>query len=78
MKLKTLLKVLSVLGKQKILFVFSIILALVNVALTLYIPVLIGDAIDCIVGVGNVDFEKIQNIIFQIKKTFIYEDLSFL
>ena len=66
MKLKTLLKVLSVLGKQKILFVFSIILALVNVALTLYIPVLIGDAIDCIVGVGNVDFEKIQNIIFQI------------
>ncbi len=66
MKAKTLLKVLSVLGKQKILFVFSIILALINVALTLYIPVLIGDAIDCIVGVGNVDFEKIQNIIFQI------------
>ncbi len=66
MKLKTLLKVLSVLGKQKILFVFSILLALINVALTLYIPILVGDAIDCIVGVGNVDFEKINGIIFQI------------
>ena len=66
MKLKTLLKVLSVLGKQKILFAFSILLALINVALTLYIPILVGDAIDCIVGVGNVDFEKINNIIFQI------------
>lgn len=66
MKTKTLLKVLSVLGKQKILFAFSILLALINVALTLYIPVLIGNAIDCIVGVGNVDFEKINNIIFQI------------
>lgn len=66
MKLKTLLKVLSVLGKQKILFVVSILLALINVAFTLYIPVLVGNAIDCIVGVGNVDFEKIQKIIFQI------------
>ena len=66
MKAKTLLKVLSVLGKQRFLFVVSILLALVNVALTLYIPVLVGNAIDCIVGVNNVDFERIKVIIFQI------------
>ncbi len=66
MKSKVLLKVLSVLGKQKIIFSISIVLAVINVALTLYVPVLIGDAIDFIVGEGNVDFEKINGIIIQI------------
>lgn len=66
MKSKVLLKVLSVLGKQKIIFSISIVLAVINVALTLYVPVLIGDAIDFIVGKGNVNFEKINGIIIQI------------
>ncbi len=66
MKSKVLLKVLSVLGKQKIIFSISIVLAVINVALTLYVPVLIGDAIDFIVGEGNVDFKKINGIIIQI------------
>ncbi len=34
----------------------SLLLALVNVTIALYIPILVGDAIDCIVGVGKVDF----------------------
>lgn len=59
-------KIFQILGKQKILFAFSILLAAINVALTLYIPILIGDAIDCIVGKGNVDFEKIINIIIKV------------
>ena len=66
MKSKTLLKILSVLGRQKIYFVFSVLLALINVALTLYVPILVGEAIDCIIGKGNVDFEKIGKIILQI------------
>ena len=66
MKSKTLLKFLSVLGRQKIYFVFSVLLALINVALTLYVPILVGEAIDCIIGKGNVDFEKIGKIILQI------------
>ena len=59
-------QLLNMLGKQKIIFAFSLILAAIGVALSLYIPVLVGDAIDCIVGKGNVDFAKITNIIFKI------------
>ena len=36
--------------------VCSLILATVYVVITLYIPILVGDAIDCIVGPGNVAF----------------------
>ena len=34
----------------------SLLLALLHVAMSLYIPILIGNAIDCIVDVGKVDF----------------------
>ncbi len=34
----------------------SLVLALVTVALTLYVPILVGRAIDCIVSAGQVDF----------------------
>ncbi len=56
-------KLIQMLGKQMYIFVFSLILAVITVALTLYIPVLFGDAVDCIVGRGDVDFETIKQII---------------
>ena len=34
----------------------SLVLATVHVVMTLYIPILVGDAIDCIVDAGQVDF----------------------
>ena len=36
----------------------AIVLATVNVGMTLYIPVLVGNAIDCIVDAGQVDFDQ--------------------
>ena len=60
---KTLSKVLRYIGKYKLLLPISMLLALVTVALTLYIPLLIGDAIDLIVGKGNVDFDGIFKIL---------------
>lgn len=59
-------KIAEMLGKQKIIFFISLFLAVINVALTLYIPILIGDAIDCIIGKGNVEFNKITDIIIKI------------
>ncbi len=59
-------KIALMLGKQKIIFILSLLLAVINVALTLFIPVLIGNAIDCIVSKGNVDFDKITDIIIKI------------
>ena len=34
----------------------SLLLALIHVAMTLYIPILVGEAIDCIIEAGKVDF----------------------
>lgn len=44
----------------------SLLLSVVSVAGTLYVPVLIGQAIDCILGVGQVDFTRIAAILLQI------------
>ena len=59
----TLKKVLRYIGRYKFLLPVSMLLALITVALTLYVPMLIGDAIDLIVGYGNVDFEGIAKIL---------------
>lgn len=48
------------------LLVLSILLAAASVILTLYVPILVGRAIDRIVGPGDVDFSGILNIIIQI------------
>ena len=52
-------KVLYHIGKYKFFLLLSIIMAAVSVALTLYIPILTGDVVDCIVGPGKVDFTGI-------------------
>lgn len=59
-------KVLHRLKKYRVLIVLSILFAAVTVALTLYVPVLVGDAIDRILGAGQVDFAGIASILFQI------------
>ncbi|MCI8489948.1 MAG: ABC transporter ATP-binding protein [Lachnospiraceae bacterium] len=45
------------------LIVLSLLFAAVSAILTLYVPILTGRAIDCIVGAGNVDFVGIFEII---------------
>ena len=62
----TLKKVLKYIGRQKLLIPFSLICALINVALGLYIPILIGDAIDLAIGEGKVFFEGIEEILIKI------------
>lgn len=56
-------KVLDYIGKYKIVLLLSIILAAISVALTLYIPILTGNAVDCILGPGQVDFAGILVIL---------------
>ena len=41
----------------------SLVLAAITVASTLYLPVLIGYAVDCIVSAGHVDFTKLTGIL---------------
>ena len=54
---RTLQRVLLAAGRQRGLLGLSLLLASATVALTLYVPVVIGQAIDRIIGKGNVDFE---------------------
>lgn len=60
---KIIKKVLDYIGKYKIFLLLSIILAAISVALTLYIPILTGNAVDCILGPGQVDFAGILVIL---------------
>ena len=59
----TIRKVLKYIGKYKYLLPVSIILALATVALTLYVPILIGDAIDLMIGKGQVDIPAVVDIL---------------
>lgn len=63
---KTVKKVLRYLKAYKWLFLLSLILAAITVGLTIYIPVLIGRAIDLAAGVGRVDFDGIKRILLSI------------
>ncbi|MCD7981588.1 MAG: ABC transporter ATP-binding protein/permease [Clostridiales bacterium] len=62
----TIKKVLHYIAAYRFWMALSILLAVVTVALTLYIPVLVGRAIDCIVGAGQVDFRTITGILIRI------------
>ena len=47
-------------------FIFAILSAIISVSLTLYIPVLVGNAVDCMIGKGKVDFGEISKTIIYI------------
>ena len=64
--LPTVKKVLRYLKHYKALFAISLLLAVIIVAATLYIPILVGEAIDLAIGTGLVDVEGIMAIIVKI------------
>lgn len=59
-------RVFSYVGRYKIHLVFSLLLAVVSVAGTLYVPVLLGNVIDFIVDKGNVDFDSIIPVLIKV------------
>jgi ATP-binding cassette subfamily B protein len=62
----TLKKVLLRIKKYWFFLALSVLTAAVSVASTLYVPILVGNAIDYIIGEGAVVFEKIAAILVQI------------
>ena len=60
----TLKRILSLLHPYRFRMFVSLLLAVVIVLTTLYLPILTGRAVDTIVSRGNVDFEKLIKIIF--------------
>ncbi len=63
---QTIKKVFHYLGKYRIFVVISILMAMASVALTLYVPKLTGNAIDYIIGPGQVEYAKVFQILIKI------------
>ncbi len=62
---KTFFEILRYLKVYRIHFILALIFTAISVALTLYIPILVGQAIDNAIGKGNVDFDAITAILFK-------------
>ena len=56
-------KIIGYIGRYKLLFAFSLLMGAISVCLTLYIPKLVGNAIDLITDKGGVDLEKTLKIL---------------
>ena len=63
--LATLKKVLRYLSHYRILFALSLLLCAASVALSLYLPVLTGEAIDLIVAPGKVNLEALTPLLWR-------------
>lgn len=61
--MKTLRRVLRYLKKRRGLIAASIVLAAASVAGTLLVPILVGDAIDCIAAPGQIDWPGIARLL---------------
>lgn len=66
MKNKTIKKVLNRLKKYRFAIVVSILLAAVTAAAALYVPKIVGEAIDLIVGKNDVDFGGIASLLVRL------------
>lgn len=62
----TLKRILSYISEYKWSVIFSVLFAAVTVALTLYVPILVGRAIDYILAPGQVNFVVIGKILMRI------------
>ncbi|MBP3279933.1 MAG: ABC transporter ATP-binding protein [Butyrivibrio sp.] len=66
MKKNTLKKVLRYVSKYHFLIALSMILAVLTALLSLYVPILAGNAIDLLTGKGAVNFQKVTQILVRI------------
>ncbi len=62
----TIRQVLHYIRRYRVLLGLSLLFAFVSAVLSLYIPILVGRAIDCAIGVGQVDMDAIVALLIQI------------
>lgn len=62
---KMLSSLLPYLKRHTIFLIFSFVLSFISVILSLYVPILFGNAIDTIVGEGNVDFASLYSFLIK-------------
>ncbi|MDD6269343.1 MAG: ABC transporter ATP-binding protein [Oscillospiraceae bacterium] len=65
-QIKTLKKVLRYISRYRLWLVTTLVMAVIVVALTLYVPILVGRAIDNIIAPGEVAFDNIIRILLTV------------
>ena len=73
---KTLRKVMLRIKNYWVYLIISILMAIVTVASTLYVPIVVGNAIDYIVGPGNVDFASVRDVLARLSVVIIVTAVS--
>ena len=74
-RIKTFFEILRYLKIYKLHFSLSVVFTAISVALTLYVPILVGQAVDLAVGVNNVDVDGIIQILIKIGIAVIFTAL---
>ena len=72
----TLEKVFKYIKNYRIFIILSLVFAAVTVILTLYLPILTGDAVDMMVSKGNVDFDGLLRIIKKMAVIIVFTGFS--
>lgn len=75
-KNNTIQKVLKLMKPHMYFLILSLIFSVVYVVLTLYAPILVGDAVDFIIGKEQVDFAAIFEILKQIAVIVVVASLA--
>ncbi len=52
-----------------------LVFGLIGTGLSLFVPILIGDAVDCVVGIGDVDFSKLIQVIITLTAVIVISAL---
>ena len=63
---QTIKRIFKYLKKDLFSIILTLMLAVASVSLTIYVPILFGDAIDCIIEKDNVLFESLKLILVKI------------
>ncbi|MBQ3668451.1 MAG: ABC transporter ATP-binding protein [Clostridia bacterium] len=59
-------KLMNTIGRYKLLLALSVLLSALSVVMQLYVPILFGDAIDLIIGKGNVKIDNVLRTLIKI------------
>ncbi len=62
----TLRRILSYVKPYRLRLAISVLSAAATVICTLYAPLLIGDAVDCVISKGNVDFDTLRTVVIKL------------
>jgi ATP-binding cassette subfamily B protein len=58
-------RVLKYTSAYRVLIFFSITFAVISAILALYAPIIAGNVVDCIIGIGDVDFVKVKALLIR-------------